>query len=291
MMLRRFLPCLAAVALYLAQSTSAAQDWLYYARKGDTLWKLCLKYTNKRGCWLELAKYNDIDQDRQIPVGTLLRIPLSWLNQPVVVGRVLNIVGRASVQRNEAEPRQLLEQEELHLGDKLMSNKGSIYISLSNGSKLLLRPNSTLQLDSLTDQDTTPQVGGISVPQGTAEISVVPGRDTRFEVQTPAAIAAVRGTQYRVTSHAEGPGETRVEVLAGRVEVAAGASVELGQDEGISASVGSGMGEVVALPPPPTMLDARYDGPIPVELRWQEVTEAAGGQLDLHPESGSGAVL
>ena len=50
----------------VAVPNAQADDWIVFAQEGDTLWDLCLKYTNKRGCWIELGKYNAISNDRAI---------------------------------------------------------------------------------------------------------------------------------------------------------------------------------------------------------------------------------
>ena len=59
------------------QSPALAQDWLYKARPGDTIWDLCLEYTARSGCWKELARYNNIADDRAIPPGEEIRIPIA----------------------------------------------------------------------------------------------------------------------------------------------------------------------------------------------------------------------
>ena len=86
-----------------------------------------------------------------------------------------------------------------------------------------------------------------------------PENPSRFEIQTPAAISAVRGTVFRVASQ---PGINLTETLRGEVEVNA---------QGKGLAVGAGFGTRVAKGESPSTIVKLLDAPglpsIPVQER------------------------
>lgn len=268
-------------ALIVPQS-AMAQDWIYRARQGDTLWDLCIKYSNKRGCWIELGTYNKIANDRAIPLGTEIRFPQNWLLQMPVVGKVVYVQGEVSYDANasgQLEP--LRPGQPLLLGSRILALEGTAKITLGKPGVMVIRPNTELRLDSLSGAGETSLSAEITLQQGDVEVEVQPGSRSRFEIRTPSAIAAVRGTEYRVSSHGGDGESTRSEVLTGAVEVKGMDSALVPAGFGVLARQGEPLDPPRKLLSPPVFTQATIDAPLPVDIHWQSDPLAVGWQLDL----------
>lgn len=276
-----------------ASTTVVASDWIYYARQGDTLWDLCLEYTNKRGCWIELAKYNGVGNDRAIPVGKEIRIPTDWLAQPPVVGNVVAVSGAVSYYRNQSTSASPLRAgQELHLGARLVSEEGSARLLLGASNELLLRSNSVLELDTMSGPSAERSSAELALPRGAVEVTVKPGGNSRFRITTPAAIAAVRGTQYRVNSLGVEGSTMRSEVLSGSVEVASGTASKLvPKGFGVATRKGEAPGKPRKLLAAP-VFELDYSSlNLPVTIAWDSNPDAKSWLLDLVEDGPSGSLL
>lgn len=90
-------------------------------------------------------------------------------------------------------------------------------IRLTDGSQVWVAPGSLVRLKRAVVEPAGRTVE-IELFEGNAEVIATPGRGT-FDVVTPAAIAGVRGTEFRV---AVVPAGSRLETLGGGVELGAG---------------------------------------------------------------------
>ena len=280
--------------LFLATSWrhAVAGDWIYFANEHDTLWDLCLQYTNKRGCWIELGKYNNIANDRKIPVGAEIRIPLEWLSESVAVGVAASVRGEVSYQAPGAPGAgPLLAGQALVLGSRIVSRGGTARIELGEHSSLLVRPGTELLLDSLSIDAARTPATELQLPVGELEVDV--RQRSRFRIQTPSAIAAVRGTRFRLTSEDSEPPRTRGEVLAGSVQVQSGGSepVVVPEGYGVVAQQGRAPEAARELLPPPRFNQASLSGPQPLSIAWQADTGAVGWQLDILAGAAPGDLL
>lgn len=276
-----FLILFALVSAGVAQ----AQDWVYEAQPGDTLWDVCLEYTAKRGCWQELAQYNDLANHSEIQPGTEIRIPVAWLVALPVVGEVLTVEGEVRYQEQEgSNPIPLVVGEQLMLGSIIATLGGTAKITLGDYSEIFIRPNSVLELSNIGVGSTAAKVTRLRLDKGNVEIRVTPGSRSRFEVHTPSAIAAVRGTRYRVSS--ERRDSTRSEVLTGRVAVQAATEKEIPAGFGMLAANGEPLGDPKKLLDPPQFAAEDIVASLPVTLAWKNDPLAATWLLDLYAESG-----
>lgn len=274
-----------------AAGPATAQDWVYRVQPGDTLWGLCLEYTSKQGCWIELARYNAIDRDRRMAPGTEIRIPVDWLLQVPVAGRVLNVNGDVSYRPRRDDPATpLMAGQHVALGSVLVSGDGSARITLGTYGELLLRPHSVLEISSVGAAETGGQSSQVHLEQGEVEAQVAPQSRSRFEVRTPSAIAAVRGTRYRVASLPQ-EDSTRGEVLEGVVAVQAASSVDVPAGFGVKATAGAPVGAPRKLLAAPRFEQRRIDAPLPVSVRWAGDPQAVAWQLDVYAAGEHGTLL
>lgn len=287
-----------------------AADWLHFARPGDTLWDLCLEHTNRPLCWIELQEYNAIENDRQIPVDTLIRIPATWLKQPVLVGSVLATDGEVWRRGLEqADLSSLVERQDLYLGDAIRTDNGAVMLSLISGATILLRPESRLILESFSTLSDFPLVE-ILLDYGEAEAAVdvtaesMPqqppqsyyedqsARSDAFHltISTATADAALNGS---ARFHAdEQDAAMQGEVISGHMAVsAADQTVIVPEGFGISAESGDDLGAPRRLLAAPKLNSSVARVVAPVRIEWPRSTSAVAWRVDLMPAGDPTRVL
>lgn len=118
------------------------------------------------------------------------------------IGVIKTLKGDVSVLR-DSELTAAALGEELFAADTLQtSSNGAVGILLHDDARLSLGPDSTMSLDQFNfDPKNHEGQANVSVKQGT--LSVISGKLTEkrpgaLQVKTPAAILAVRGTEFSV---------------------------------------------------------------------------------------------
>lgn len=210
------------LSLLLSWTNAFAEDWLYEVQPGDNLWKLSKQHLINMRYWKKLQVLNDIQNPLHLPPGSKLRFPIAWLKSGSSVARIVALTGDAKILQHrtgritEADKSMLLWEN-----DTIQTAGGAnATIQFVDGSKLLLQENSELRLDKLTGYGTTGMAKTrVRLKKGRTENRVTPksGPASRFEIATPSAVAAVRGTEYRLS--AEDNGESKTEVIRGEVGV------------------------------------------------------------------------
>jgi len=226
---------------------SIASDWVYTVRPGDNLWNLSDTYLADMRNWRKLQMLNRVKNPNLMPPGMLLRIPVAWLKvQPASV-RILYVQGVASVQHTTGQQGQLAPGMQLVLGDTILTQASAgATLEFADGSRLLIQENSQLVFDTLTAYGKTGMVDTrMRLLNGRLESEVKPVQAPagRFEVWTPAATSAVRGTHFRAAIGSI-DNIARTEVTKGNIDVSA---------SGATTAVNAGFGTVVKQdqPPPP----------------------------------------
>lgn len=222
-------PHLLAIAILIAASgaSHAADEFIYTVQVGDHPWNIAQRYLKGTSFAQQLTRLNRIANDRRVAPGTELRIPAQWLKLQSARVRVLTTHGEATVAQADKAARAAVAGEDLPVQAQLRTGpRSSAMLEFDDGSRVMVRQASELRL---VRSDRRVLDGGFLVElellRGGLENLVTPQRrapETRFEIRTPAAVAAVRGTEFRV--HAD-TGATWTEVLDGAVQVgnAAGA--------------------------------------------------------------------
>lgn len=278
----------AALFLFVAMQAQAQQpEWIYNTLKGDTIWDICLKYTNKRGCWITLTKYNQIANDRAIPVNTPLRIPVGWLKTPLAVGSVVYVTGSAEYsQWGDQKYSKLISGQKVHLGGKIRTQTASLVkLLLHETNEVLIKENSELLLEKFSSAEGAVLQEEISLKKGAAEAEVNSGKvQNRFIIKTPAAIAAVRGTEFRINSSDD---QMRGEVLEGKIDVSSDTSSQsVPAGFGVAATKGKKILPPKALPPKPDMSKDPVKSTLPAKVSWGAVDKVAQYQASLYDNEG-----
>ncbi|MHA3903100.1 FecR domain-containing protein [Castellaniella sp. WN] len=224
-------------------------DFLYQVEPGDTLEQLARRYTLRAEHWSALQRLNQIDDPYRLPIGKVLRIPLSLIPEQPATATAIHVTGQVT-----ADGRPVRPGDVLRAGQSLRSaDGGTATLRLEDQSLLTLPPGTTLRLQHLQSfQGTGLTDTRIDIDRGTLESTVAPAGTGvgRFEVRTPATVTGVRGTRLRV--HADTSG-SRHEVLHGgaAIEGPAGIEQHLDPDRGAAYdAAGAFLGTRPLLPPP-----------------------------------------
>ena len=195
----------------------------FIVKDGDNLYKICEKILENPKDWRWVAMVNRISNPHRIFPGQKLIIPTRLLKGIPIDGLVTFIKGVVSIKLAETE-----DWKKLQLNDKITqgnwirtSEQGTIEISFQNNFSVLLRPNTIIEITAAREKSAIYLMYKLFLDIGKAisKIKQSTGKETRFEIQTPSAVAAVRGTEFR--AGVDPDITTRLEVLAGRVDVQA----------------------------------------------------------------------
>jgi len=212
------------LSLWFYTAPAASQEWLYTVRPGDNLWDITVTHLTHIRFSKHLQKLNKIDDPWHILPGTRLRIPLKWVRLEPATAKVVKVRGQATVVRADHQQGIALEPGMgLKTGDRLITgDQASASIEFGDGSRMLVEPDSELSFDLLRAYSRSGFVDTrVRLKRGHTEHKVVPrsgANAPRYEIITPAATSAVRGTTYRMDAAVSGD-SSATEVLGGSVDV------------------------------------------------------------------------
>jgi hypothetical protein len=204
-------------------ATAHSQEWLYTVRPGDNLWNITADHLTRMDYLPRLQALNRVADPYRLPPGMKLRIPVAWLKARPTAARVVSVYGNveatiAFTGQTVAVTPDLL----LHGGDEIRTGSdGNVTVECGDGSRFLVQADSHLVMDALSAYGDAHMVDTrLRLRQGRVDNLVTPrrGPKTRYEIHTPAATSAVRGTRYRLGMNT-GDATARVEVLEGTVEI------------------------------------------------------------------------
>lgn len=284
----RILICLLAYLLFACCSRPVlAQEWIYTIQPGDNLWNFYEEYLTDINYWYRLQKLNNIDQPHQMLPGSKIRVPVAWLKIQPVTAQVAQVQGSAELLRTGESGSRVLENgTELRIGDSVRTGPDSnVSIRFADGSELLVLADSEVVMDTLSSYHKTGMVDTrVRLQKGRVDTRVKPakGPGSQYHIITPAAVAAVRGTNFRVSTEHDQP-VSRSEVLEGKVNVSGDQG---GQD------VPGGYGTVAEkgkppikprelLPAPVTAGIKQHYQRLPLQFTWDPVNNAQGYRFQI----------
>jgi hypothetical protein len=277
----------AAFAPLLHAVTAEAQEWLYTVRPADTLWDLSEAYLLDVSYWRRLQALNVVADPNRMPPGLRLRIPIAWLRAQPIPARVTVVQGSAFYQRpGQATTEPVVVGIELNAGDEIGTGlDGNVTLEFGDGSELVLRAGGRMVFDTLSIYGGGAFIDSrLRLYQGRSEVrarSAEPGQ-SRYEIWTPAAISAVRGTDFRI-GLLDGQATMRTEVLRGRVDITAKARTIAVQDGfGTIVDKGAAPRPPRALLPPPSLvgLPDVFER-VPIRFRIADLPGAAAYRLEI----------
>lgn len=232
MILKGMVPAITALLLVPASASPSppsaqiavpADPVLYTTRAGDNLYILAQRYFTHVEDYVRVQHLNRVQDPYHLPVGRVLRIPRAMLRYESLSATVIACRGRIEV-RGGGQIRAARQGSTVTQGDEIFTAENSfISLRLPDGSVVSLPSRSTISVRRLRRILLT---GGVDrlfmLEKGQAQESVTPAKnaDDSFQVSTPVAVSAVRGTEFRVRYDPENA-RAATEVLEGRVRVAA----------------------------------------------------------------------
>jgi len=204
-----------------AMPVAYGQEWIYTVRPGDTLWSITAEHLVKMDYWPKLQALNGVADTEQLPPGSKLRIPVAWLKRLPAMAQVVSVQGQAQATlaaTGQSAPIQV--GQFLESGDSVQTGPDSnVTLEFGDGSRALVQADSQLTLESLRSRGRTKVMDTVlSLLQGRVENRVIPRLEagSRYQISTPVATSAVRGTHYRLGMDS-GAETARTEVLEGGV--------------------------------------------------------------------------
>lgn len=270
---------------------SGQQDWIYIVTKDDTLWDLSKKYLPSVRYWKKFQKLNGITYPKKIRPGTRLRIPLAWLSDQPVPAKAVAVDGNVSITPSDSRSyRQLQVDTPIRLGDRVETGPdSSVAVEFADGSVITIRQQSVVFFNHLSAYSDTGMVDTrLRLSRGRVDIRAKPavGPGSRFEIHSPSAVSAVRGTEYRAAAEDAG-NATWVEVIEGTVAATGASKTAL-----VPASFGTKVVKGEEPLPPVPLLEAPRLDPLPETIQrlnwplsWQPVTGAKGYRLEISSEA------
>ena len=228
----------------------------------DTLMKLANRYLINRGDWQIFQKFNVVNNPRAMPLGSLIRIPVSAMRADIAAAEVIATQGTVMSSTGPvATGSKISEGGQLTTGDASF-----ITIRLADGSTLTVQPKSVVRLETARQLANT---GGVTdtvvrLDSGRIETNAAKQKNSgaRYEIRTPTSNMGVRGTMFRVAADESGK-RGQGEVVEGAVAVTsatalAQSSVSNSAIVGLRAGFGTFV-EAGKAPSPPIALLAAPD--------------------------------
>lgn len=232
-----------------AESSDPGPEWRYTLRPGDTLIGVSARYLARPADWPRVQRHNRIANPHRLVPGSALRIPLAWLRHAPAPATVVAVTGQVRLSLPDGAERALQAGDRLAAGASLSSAaNSSATLRFADDSVAVLQPGARMTLDSVSVYAGGGMVDTrLRLQQGRLDVGANPRRTpgSRLQVITPSAVAAVRGTRFRVAAE---PRVTREETLEGEVGLAAA-----GQRVAVMAGQGS-LAEAGKPPRPPAAL-------------------------------------
>lgn len=269
----------AAVRAQSGALPSPSADIEYTAKPRDTMIGIARRYLIEgrlqevqRALW----EHNKLKDKDQIIPGQVIRIPENWLKDEANTLQLVHVEGDV---HSKGQP--LRPGTKLAPGDDFKTGgNGYMTIKLSDGSTLALQPRSDMAIDGVKKSPLAPAADAqFTLKNGRLEATVAKRSVTgaRFEVRTPIAVAAVRGTRFRVVADDEKRTATS-EVIEGTVRVSdTGNLGSVSVQDGFGTKVAEGQAPSVPralLPAPRLWTGIRLWVRRPVRLNFTRLTGA-----------------
>lgn len=180
-------------------------SWSYTVKKNDALELICAQYCIKKSNIHQIAAFNQLRNLHLLHPNQTIKIPLAVLKTIAAPAKVVYATGDVQIKKSELDAFQKINRTEPMLaGAMLKTGLNSIAkLRFADGSETVLQPNSTLKvLASHQYAGKLSYVIKLKLSAGRTEIIANPEhlKDHHLEVETPSAVAVVRGTQFRVAA-------------------------------------------------------------------------------------------
>ena len=269
-------------------------EWHYTIRPKDNVWALGETFLNSTQSWEDIIRHNKISDPKNLSAGTVLKIPVNWLKHQPEPAVAASVSGNTMVRRHlDSHFSHLSKNSELHVGDEITTYDGSVLIRFADSSILRLAPNSHLVFNRLTRYGKTGMADTrLRLQKGRLSTHVTPlnGGGSRYEINTPSAVAAVRGTGFRLLVD---DNRSQLEVTEGSVLFSDNSrSLTVNMGQGTTLQSNSGRPPIIDLPKalaPKSVVSNTQQ--LPVTFSWIEQPDITTYYYQLFKNSDQGELL
>jgi hypothetical protein len=252
------------LACLLSPVPARALDWLYLTVPGDTLGDIGQRYLKNPDDWTKIQSLNKVPNPKKLPKDTRIRIPVELLKVNPAPAKVASVIGNARVKPEGSAFRPLKAGDSLSGGETVLTGpRSSAAYILADGSKLSQADSTKLVFGRMAAYGATGMVTtelGLESGRIEADASKQTFPGTGFKINTPVAVAGLRGTSFRLNVAEDGK-TLRNEVLEGGVGIGA---------QGQDVLVGAGYGTLAEAGKPPQaprpLLPAPEAGSLPAKV-------------------------
>lgn len=286
-----------ALMLLLLPGQVFSEDWVYTVVEGDNLWNISDKHLDKATRFKQIQKINGVKNPKKMRPGTRLRVPLKWIRSNSVPAEIVAVQGGGEIYRVDGRIEQVLAAPMLiQLGDRVKTGVDSTFaIRFADSTVLTLYSDSVIRFDHLSAHGVTGMVDSrLRLQKGRMDTRVKPaaGPGSRFEIHTPSAISAVRGTEYRASVIGQ-ENASAIEVIHGKVAVKGGqkqALVKAGYGTLVKAGKAPLKPRKLLEPPKLTPIEARIRT-LGWPVQWAELPGAVKYRLEVAAEQTFNTVI
>ena len=270
------LACTFSTPTLSKENTSKNQEWLYTLRPSDNFKTFSKEVLKSQHAWTDLVRYNRIDDIASIEPGSIIRVPMKWLKQQPKPAKILSITGSAQIKRAKRTHFNVLKaNDQIYVGDEVATKNGTLFIKLADSSLIRLEKDSNLVFNKLSHYGKTGMVDTqLRLKKGALSTEVIPlVKGSTYEITTPSAVAAVRGTKFRLDASKR---ETKIEVTEGAVNFSySHGETIVKTGEGARVKLGSASIEKSVLPEAPkAKFSNQVINKLPATLNWQDVSNS-----------------
>ncbi|OHE59160.1 MAG: hypothetical protein A2Z47_06425 [Thermodesulfovibrio sp. RBG_19FT_COMBO_42_12] len=245
--------------------------------QGDYLIAICEQYLDDPREWRKIARINKLKNPHLIYPGQMLLLPIALLRGEPIEGTVRFLRGDAEIQEKDGDGwRKLLLTDSIREGNTVKTGKDSaIEVQFESGDSWDQRSDTILGVTSARKKsDFFFHQLFLQAGKGVTNIQKATGRESRFEIDTPASICAARGTEFRTSVDASEV--TRSEVLEGMIDVEADSQrITVAEGEGTLVKKGEPPQIPKKLLPPPEISDKKtIYKKMPLELAFRKIEGA-----------------
>lgn len=223
----------------IAPSAAADATVDYQVKPRDTLEGIARRYLLSRSDIALLRRINGVRNPRRLPVGMVLRAPLARLRRESMELTVVAFAGKVAA-GGSSTFAPVRSGTHVREGEIIETGPNSfVTLAYGDGSLMTLPSLTRARIEDLHRLLLNDSIERrVLIERGRGEYQVTPLRAPRdrFEVRTPMAVAAVRGTEFRVNFD-PGRETSALEVLEGRVGERAAASEDTAVVTGGAAAV------------------------------------------------------
>lgn len=276
-------------------ATSDADNFFFELRSksvavkaGETLKEIARREFGSSAYYRLIAEFNQLNPVTALNAGQVLNLPL-FAERQREFATVSFKKGEVTLLRKEEEPRELTTDDKVRLTDVIRTgDNGFVSLAFEVGSVVNIQPNSDLELQQircLPGDASCTLIMRATQGEFSSDVNKRENQPTDFQIRTPYASAAVRGTVFDFQANNDG---LLVGVTEGMVDVGS-SDVESAIDTGfgVVTEQGKAPGDPIELIGPPTFrgVPARFaQGD---KISWWEVPDSSNYIVSLASDAGA----